>query len=474
MSSNHYNHLSKINDPRFEGGEVLYCNGLGGLSKVEVVDPLLKAKLSTPSCTRGNNVLIQLREILKDYPDGPWYVDCINGIIYIHNSKFEDTSTDTYVFKAEPGEVLSVNISLQDKHEPKKGSKFNLLDNLDNGQKQLDVMLNNFYGDANQPTFWEQANSQVDWTDPDALAKVHSATNESIDNYLTQSYTANKAEVEVKNKTNEKVLEDLETLPGQSQYQEADLLRMMKNNPQMRSSFKDYVSTATSENYRVDTDGTRYLRVGNTPERIRRTSDITNGATMDQMVSGNTYNVPFANFKINQTKWDYKRMIEQNALKVYHGSGPKEESMGTQGMNWFTAMGTRADGYQSSYFWEMSAAGQVGDQGYIREDHAMKLLAAAGDPQAQQIVNLQNQVDNIKNYIKNMVKKAKEKELTCNMVVVGKPSLGCSRNMKVLNIGEHYSGVWYVKTVTHSLSSSGGYTTSLDMTFRKKLKSSKQ
>lgn len=473
MNKNPYEHLSRINDPRFEGGETLYCNGLGGLNKVEVTEPILKAKLSSPSGIRGNNVLIQLREVFKDYPDGPWYVDCINGIIYIHNSNFSDIPTDTYVFKDEPGEVLSVNISLQNKHRPKKNKKVNLYDDLNDYRTSLDMDLANLYGDPNRSTFFNEANNQVDWTDPNTLITSYEGLKNGFANTWYKSYIANVAEGEARVKANEKTLEELQTSPGLAKYGEQDLIRMMKQNPQMIAAFKEGIKKATLNNYRIE-DGVWYLRVGNTPETILRTSDITNGATMDQMISGQTYNVPWANFKINKTGWDYRRMVQQNAIKTFHSGEAKEESMGTQGMNKLAALGTRSEGYQSSYFWEMSAAGQLGDQSLIRRDRIPYILAAAGDPEAIQIVNKQTMIKSIEDYMKNLMKKAQEKELTCNMVVVGKPSLGCSKNLNVFNLGEHYSGVWYVKTVTHSLTPSQGYTTTLDMTFRKKLKPSKQ
>lgn len=48
------------------------------------------------------------------YGNGPWYVDSRDGVIYIHNRKFQQPPHHTYIFQAENGEVLRVSLLLKD------------------------------------------------------------------------------------------------------------------------------------------------------------------------------------------------------------------------------------------------------------------------------------------------------------------------------------------------------------------------
>lgn len=66
------------------------------------------------------------------------------------------------------------------------------------------------------------------------------------------------------------------------------------------------------------------------------------------------------------------------------------------------------------------------------------------------------------NSIRNRTKKTKHKEIEVQMLVVGRPSLCAGQYIDILNIGNMYSGQWYIKTCVHQLDSNG-YTCSLTL-----------
>lgn len=66
------------------------------------------------------------------------------------------------------------------------------------------------------------------------------------------------------------------------------------------------------------------------------------------------------------------------------------------------------------------------------------------------------------NSIRNRTKKTKHKEIEVQMLVVGRPSLCAGQYIDILNIGNRYSGQWYIKTCVHQLDSNG-YTCSLTL-----------
>lgn len=63
----------------------------------------------------------------------------------------------------------------------------------------------------------------------------------------------------------------------------------------------------------------------------------------------------------------------------------------------------------------------------------------------------------------NHMRRARFREVEVQMQVVGRPSLVAPGMVKVFNIGQRYSGLWYIKTCIHQIESGSGYTTSLTL-----------
>jgi hypothetical protein len=93
-------------------GTILYANQFSGIGQVGMPDDLAEV-LNSNLGTIGNNVLVQLEAKMAAYGNGPWYVDSRDGVIYIHNRKFQQPPHHTYIFQAENGEVLRVSFTTQ-------------------------------------------------------------------------------------------------------------------------------------------------------------------------------------------------------------------------------------------------------------------------------------------------------------------------------------------------------------------------
>lgn len=66
------------------------------------------------------------------------------------------------------------------------------------------------------------------------------------------------------------------------------------------------------------------------------------------------------------------------------------------------------------------------------------------------------------NAMRNRAKKTKHKEIEVQMVIIGRPSIEAGQYIDIQNIGQKYSGQWYIKTCVHQLDSNG-YTCSLTL-----------
>lgn len=93
-------------------GTILYANKFSGLPQVSMPDDIKKF-LDSNLGSVGTNPLIQLKNKLAALPGGPWYIDCRNGMLYIHNKKFNEDVVHNYTYQAENGEVISLSFETQ-------------------------------------------------------------------------------------------------------------------------------------------------------------------------------------------------------------------------------------------------------------------------------------------------------------------------------------------------------------------------
>ena len=114
---------SIVNNPVFQNlqvgekhesttGTIIYANKYSGVSPI-AMPKAIKDILDSNIGTIGTNPIIQLKNKLAALPNGPWYMDCRNGLLYIHNKKFNEKPVHNYVYQSENGEVLSLSFETQ-------------------------------------------------------------------------------------------------------------------------------------------------------------------------------------------------------------------------------------------------------------------------------------------------------------------------------------------------------------------------
>lgn len=93
-------------------GTIIYANKFSGLQEVAMPDEF-RTILDSSLGSIGTNPLQQLRAKLEGLPGGPWFLDSRNGTLYIHNRKFQEDVVHNYVYQAENGEVLQISFETQ-------------------------------------------------------------------------------------------------------------------------------------------------------------------------------------------------------------------------------------------------------------------------------------------------------------------------------------------------------------------------
>lgn len=103
--------------------KILYSNQYSPIGETDIQDDNLRRILENNEGLSGNNVLIQLKNKLKSFEDGPWYIDCINGIVYVHNRKYPEAPVYAYNYQYENGELLSASFRVVEVVRPLEGIK---------------------------------------------------------------------------------------------------------------------------------------------------------------------------------------------------------------------------------------------------------------------------------------------------------------------------------------------------------------
>ena len=102
---------------------ILYANRYAGVQEVEMTDPELVDLINSSIGMAGSNVLVQLKQKMEKFRNGPWYIDSMDGVVYIHNRKLNQESVTNYIYQQENGELLSVSFNMVEVFKPFAGIK---------------------------------------------------------------------------------------------------------------------------------------------------------------------------------------------------------------------------------------------------------------------------------------------------------------------------------------------------------------
>lgn len=504
-------------------GEILYCNGLGNLEKVNRLAnyPDIKSLMDNSYNLTGKNFLLQIRNFFKDVEDGPWYIDLVNGVLYIHNRNFTDEPLKTYTYYQEHGEVIRASFSLQTKFEGSgvvsNTNRYNplteALESIVVGSP-IDDKKYSPTGEAQelQPyNIWTPVSTRVDNEDKrnmetltsvrkanaKAKAEQDAASTARYRNFMGANYGGRDsngkmiAPINTSKSTRDK--DDIEAFytrnPEERNLQEAawkvyqivvkranrELYREnfdyyfnsarkqaggMKNGKSYEQNFVDCFNSVLYKNYKVSLNSTNVNLhlTGGTPngEGGLHTGFMTLGGikSVDQGNAELNLSIGRGEHIIDETAEIYVPFLHQN-VKFKNGRGQYVDQSGNTHSIFYVY--TRKSSKQQR---------SVGAIQYLKTAASTDSLA----PLVNELSALQASQAAMRadiNALKNELNRRKEKELTCDLEVVGRPSLVSGRYINLYNVGSQWSGKWYIKKCDHKLTPSEGYITVLSMVRRK-------
>ena len=454
-------------------GKILYANRFSGVAQVAMPSDL-KSLIDSDLGLIGNNILVQLEQKMKGYANGPWYIDSRDGVIYIHNRKFQEEPEYNYIYQSENGEVLRVSFATQKVTKRAKAQLTQALDPEDKGlivgstditepekEKEEVTLLKPFvaqvdntmvvnYGSVpyedyrSHPTTNIAAEMEAEQRYGAKAQKYNSAMKEYGSQKPYVAYNAGKQEA-LDNLSTEQYREAINTavnnLPNDKKRVIQQILKNSKNGKELESNLRQLL------------ENERYLFTGEykmeylAEEWVDPREYDPEGGTITHMVnirtfSSNSYEKQMID---NQSQRGISAMEKNPYITVY----PDTYKVKYSGDGVTTPTMTR----------------KVKAKVKIRRMKKVPFLV----PIYKLYHNLfsryggADKVTWAMNANANGGLKISERKLVCQMTVVGRPSLQSSQIISLENVGKRWSGFWYIKSVQHSMDAGQGYLCTLDL-----------
>ena len=459
-------------------GTILYANKYSGVSPVDMPGDI-KSILDSDIGSVGTNPIIQLKNKLAALPNGPWYIDCRNGILYIHNKKFKEDSVHNYIYQSENGEVLSLTFETQRRT---KSLGHSIGGGIDPFSKDIVGVNSNVKSSTPGPG----ANKE-EYKPLASRVKVISAIDKTR---VNDTQVTNRIQVEAiarqrtkalqRKKANQKVTTDKAYKNYKNGYtvnrQFTDQLKGSSNARKDKWAQKLY--SKLSANNRVDLSS--YVA-----EEWKKTHNRNAVLKLVRKYFGYGKHVIFA--KVWKEQWvDPTTYTGNNTFRgtpkpwtAFDGgySNRKEvgEYVGRMSQdpqikilsNVDILKDTQYGGHYRIKVFRLANTKGVVESAQIVTDWLIRLSnpgysstgrtnisGGAGGAGGSYIPSLTG----------NTGRTVTEKKLVVTMRVIGRPSLESSQIIHIGNVGEKWSGDYYIKTCSHNMSPDSGYTCTLELT----------
>ena len=456
-------------------GTILYANKYSGVSPVDMPGDIKKI-LDSDIGSVGTNPIIQLKNKLAALPNGPWYIDCRNGILYIHNKKFKEDSVHNYIYQSENGEVLSLTFETQRRT---KSLGHSIGGGIDPFSKDIVGVNSNVKSSTPGPG----ANKE-EYKPLASRVKVISAIDKTR---VNDTQVTNRIQVEAiarqrtkalqRKKANQKVTTDKAYKNYKNGYtvnrQFTDQLKGSSNARKDKWAQKLY--SKLSANNRVDLSS--YVA-----EEWKKTHNRNAVLKLVRKYFGYGKHVIFA--KVWKEQWvDPTTYTGNNTFRGtpkpwnafdggYYTRKEVRESVGRMSQdpqikilsNVDILKDTKYGGHYRIKVFRLANTKGVVESAQIVTDWLIRLSNPGYSSTGRTTISGGAGGSYIPSLTGNTGRTVTEKKLVVTMRVIGRPSLESSQIIHIGNVGEKWSGDYYIKTCSHNMSPDMGYTCTLELT----------
>lgn len=483
ISNKVYESIQPYNVQPTTTGTILYANKFADTAPVAMPEEL-KRLIDGDVGLNGTNLLVQLSNKFLFFRNGPWYVDSRDGVIYIHNRKFQEEVVHTYTYQNENGEVLKVQFQT---NYITKSTKVVLHENIDPGTKRIEAEQSvlddpEIYPEM-KPIIAQVDNTQTSTTASDMFEDYHAYSGNAsgakkyfdADQLRKRYELARKRDTETRSKVAEDPTYDIrraqeDIVSGKTSEDLRNIIRKTMNESGVPSSIKEQMDIWL-----------RDVNLAKDPEACK--------AKLAQILQGLYYSEPHWHVEI------------ETVDPIQYSDTPDMDT--TPDSYWKRVIGFGNDGSiaqarqqgfyrmqkdpnvtvlsvdewtKGGYITTFSAGGNLPVADAVQSGPApskVKVIRRTNKPVAVPlysfVMNLIGRYGGLKTYMwasqanQNGGLKSREREVRVLMTVVGRPQLTSSMVINIQNIGKRWSGPWYVKKCTHRMDPGVGYVCELDL-----------
>lgn len=452
---------------------ILYANRYAGVQEVEMTDPELVDLINSSIGMAGSNVLVQLKQKMEKFRNGPWYIDSRDGVVYIHNRKLNQESVTNYIYQQENGELLSASFNMIEVFKPFAGIK-SMFDAVSKTVHAIscqiaDVQIGQQRAFQDLETWKRKQEFYRKY--PDQPASLVEALWDQQER-LAASVREYKAEMDRKTDIG---ASERQKYDAKSPEQRKADSRARANKSLARSDKRGLATEALRDNPNYNVWLLMCKQHGSGSKQAsdawKEVVEYAKGQYVDTKSPNDgvwdyyTTSIAIGVTVSSSTKptsatWD-QNAKGTNAINSWKVSHPGFQVTQVMGIVWKKGKrDTTADyfdpgfmGPPTRYFWHayvnFKYFGLGTKRAVVRAD---KLL---GDVFPR--YSTPNLGATLQNAAGNVGRGKKEKRLQAELRVVGNPTLESMQQIGVYNVGKKYSGPWYIKSVDHSFEFGQGY-----------------
>lgn len=469
ISNQVYQKIQPATDPVKETtGTIIYANRYAVGVNPTAMPEDYKQALNSDYGEVGNNILVQLRQKVQQFPDGPWYVDSKDGILYIHNRKLQEPSRATFEYAAGDGEVISVMFETQYIKKSIQGQTSTGISDNKGMSEEVVMMANplagkkiaNDYIDFNKKTAdlegairdYEAGNTTYQQLEVLRERTKDNDMNTFTDKQWSRVYKRLKEEKAAERQASS---EDLQRRYQVYQARGIKAARMAE----------DEAVNYTLAHANLENDWQAFLirKFGSPEAAASKQAEMdmrAKNGTLESYLKANFSDDEYVFSKdaklwwdpsLNEGKGDYVRgaKVEAYTVTQFVGDHVSIDEVNRSGRQ--IAVKDHLNNNGTLDVFTKTAVTTHPVSGYR--------LAMAIYSRKSRDIAMEQRVLAAANTMRSII----EKKLLARITVLGRPSLATSQVITINNVGKKWSGTWYIKQCIHQVSPSSGYTTQLDL-----------
>lgn len=468
-------------------GKIIYANRFAPNGEV-FLDDARKKLLDSNLGYSGNNILVQLEQKIQALPNGPWYLDTRDGIIYIHNRKFTEMPIYTYIYNQENSELLKAEFRTEYHKKHRDGQiveGFDLDKNFHHAQLNVDDDMNDFVGVSfeEQSRLVEEAsakykNGEIDKATYNMIVAANPDTNvyknpkmgaKVLQNELAGDIRLGVEALNAKKREQDQAYAEYQAAEGKNpgtgnkELQRQELSRSLASQDVTKEADRIMLQIATQMAGGKSEQASKYYRQIKS-ELLSHAKD----GTLEQWCKG----FFSASHQMSSDNWSTSNQPYQVFTKEFVFS---DVTAGVLNNSEYSMLHKSED---IKIINEESSTSRWKDQEGSHEQTRIKVTYMARQkvspvlPQYKVVMaSLSQQYgstspSDIEDRIlreSNSQKAIVERKLTVRLEVIGNPYLQTSKIINILNVGKRWQGSWYIKSASHQIAGGKGYITQLDL-----------